>query len=59
MNLMDIFTTEVLKEMIFDIEGIPADKQRLIFEGKQLENGRKLSDYKIKRDCSIHLVLRI
>ena len=56
---MDIFSIEVLKKMIFDIEGIPADKQRLIFEGKQLENGKELSDYKIKRDCKLHLVLRI
>jgi ubiquitin len=52
-------TIASLKDKIQEKQGIPSDQQRLIFNGKQLEDDKTMNDYNIEDSANIHLVLRL
>lgn len=51
-------TIENVKKKLYDKEGIEPNKQRLIYSGRELEEGRTLADYNIYKDSTIYLVLK-
>ncbi len=59
LDVSDADTIQSVKNKIFEKEGIPQDQQRLVFNGKQLEDDKTIADYNIQADSNIHLVLRL
>ncbi|XP_005993377.1 polyubiquitin-like isoform X1 [Latimeria chalumnae] len=52
-------TVRNFKEKVQQQERVPIDQQRLVYEGKQLEDGHKLCDYNIQPESTIFLLLRL
>ncbi|XP_062873824.1 polyubiquitin-like [Trichomycterus rosablanca] len=58
-EVTDEETVDQLMRKVSQIEGVPVDQQRLIFNGQQLQSGRRLQDYNITPESTIHMTLRL
>ncbi|KAH9206180.1 ubiquitin-related domain-containing protein [Leptodontidium sp. 2 PMI_412] len=59
LNVRSTSLIEDIKATIEEKSGDPQDSQRLIWRGRHLEDGRTLAFYKIGREETFHLVLRL
>lgn len=48
-----------IKERLEELEGIPPEQQRLIFQGRQLKDDKTLNSYKLKHGTVLHLVVAL
>jgi len=52
-------TVADVKDGVERVDGAPIEEQRLIFAGRQLEDGRTLSDYNVQDGATMHIILRL
>lgn len=57
--VLPTYKTEDIKNIIYKKKGISVDSQRLVFVGKQLEDGHTIESYYVKKDSTIHLLLKM
>mgnify|MGYP003933293945 FL=1 len=57
-DIESLATITALKSKIHAKEGFPVEDQRLIFAGKELEDGKVISDYNIQKSAMLHIVIR-
>ena len=62
MYTLDVDSSDSIAKIKTKIQaktGVPPDQQKIIFAGKQLEDEPPLASYKIQRECTLHLILRL